>query len=1692
MSKFSSMHLLKNSLAACHRAAMTAAALVALAVGVGATPGRSAPQLDATAAPVRLQTQLRADPLAVNSVHPQLGWMLPWKGRGEFQSAYEILVASSPERLEHNQGNIWNSGKVLSDQSINIRYAGSPLKSRQRCFWKVRVWNQAGEASHYSAVAQWQEGLLQLSDWKHARWIGMPTPKYLHKVVLRHDQWIWYPDGQPATAAPVGKCYFQRIIDLPAKIQIRKAFVAMTADNGFILWINGRRALQGSDFQVVSTANLAMCFHPGRNVVTVTAINTGSTPNPAGLVGHIHFTLADGKNIVVSTNSQWQAAQRFHGAWKSAMLLGSYGMAPWGTAISSGRPRSLPARYLRRDFTLNEPVKRAVVYFSGLGWSQLFINGHRVSKDQLSPALSWYPRRCYYRTYDVTRFLHQGKNTLGVILGDGRFYAPRLRVPAPTVSFGSPRLILRLHVRLANGSIQSIVSNNHWKTTDRGPIVANNEYDGEVYDARLQMPGWDQPGFNAASWQSATLLKSPGGRLVSQFSQSIQVTRILHPIKLAQIAPGKWIFDMGQNMAGWCQITVPNAPAGTMVILRHGESLTRNGKYTVDLNTRKKGRIHLFVANLRSAKQTDTLILNGKGPITWHPIFTTHGFRFVELTGYPGTPTLSTLEGQDVHDALPVIGGFACSDKLVNQIVHNWRWTTQNNYRSIPSDCPQRDERQGWMGDRSEESLGETFAFNNERFYELWLWDMQDGQKPNGSISDVNPPYWQFYNNDVTWPSTFIFLPANLYNQFGRLSIIRDHYTAEKKWILMELTFIHHGITSKDSYGDWCSPSRSPKHIHSRDPKRSTPGPLLASVTLYQDLKIMARYASLLHKNADQRRWLAAAASIRAGINRSLWNEQKHYYGNGSDTSCILPLAAGVVPPSRRGDVIRRLLYRINVVQHGHVGSGLIGGQWLFRTLTRIGQAQVAWNMLNKTTYPGWGYMVKHGATTIWELWNGNTANPAMNSQDHDMLIGDMIAWLFEDVGGIKSDPRDPGFHHIILRPLILHGLTWVKTWHRSPYGKIVSDWKIQSDGNFLWHVRVPANSFATVEVPASGPNTVRLDGHTIRNKPWIKFVAYVNGRAIYRLESGDYRFQSELMKMSLLPVTSRRMVAQSASTGMTHVPVAGPDTWGAVDALGRVLPVFRQVGPPRAGKTVGIFYFTANNQPGHPILNNAAILAKNPNAVIGPLNSEHWWGKPLFGFYISSDPFVLREHAAMLGDAGINTVIFDNTNGPTYFNSVQKTLFKTWLRMKALGNAVPDFVCFAGHGAWNADYKNIYKTGLAKKLWFYWDGKPLMLIHGNMRKLPATIRHFFTLRYCWAWTGEKNRWGWDNTGVNPWLYSWHINPHIPEEMPACVAGWANTTTGRSYFNGHEPPLDSQHPGSGMCFAQQWQHVLKVNPSFVFITGWNEWTAGCWPEPGRQFFAGHWVNKGAPIFIDEYSPEYSRDAEPMRSDKGGLYGGFGDNYYYQMISYIRRYKGVEPLPFVHPTTISVNGSFSQWKNIGPLFTNNVGLAVHRNSPGWGTRRYVNNTGRNDIVASKCTYDLKNVYFWVKTRKALTSWRDKSWMLLFLHIPHPGSKTWMGYNYVIDRRVISGRTSVVERNVNGKYQWRAVGRARIGIKGDQMQMAIPRTALGIAGFMPNEIHFKWADNIRQNGSWTDFYLNGDCGPPFRFYYRAKIR
>jgi hypothetical protein len=592
------------------------------------------------------------------------------------------------------------------------------------------------------------------------------------------------------------------------------------------------------------------------------------------------------------------------------------------------------------------------------------------------------------------------------------------------------------------------------------------------------------------------------------------------------------------------------------------------------------------------------------------------------------------------------------------------------------------------------------------------------------------------------------------------------------------------------------------------------------------------------------------------------------------------------------------------------------------------------------------------------------------------------------------------------------------------------------------------------------------------------------------------------------------------AAQGAPAKIIVSPDTWGAVDDLGRVLPTYEQVGPPRKDRTVGIFYFTHNNEPRWSIEqgkrryylydNDQIIALHGPTAgwwLVGPVNRDHWWGEPLFGYYRNADPWVIKEHAEMLADAGVDTLILDNTNGPTYFD-VQKIMIKSFEELRGLGDKTPDFACFCGAKDWLTNYRNIYSAGLGKDLWFRWQGKPLMLIFtgeatqgaAQLKKLQAAIQNFFTLRYCWALdnpSGKAFSWFGNGDHVWPWIayypqhFGWVVNPKTPEEMSVTVGGWAISDLARDYHNGNLPPLAQQKPALGLCFAEQWNHAIKTQPQFVFVTGWNEWTAHAFPRAADQTgmkMCGHPIKQKEPFYVDEFNTEYSRDAEPAMQ-------GIKDDYYYQLVSSIRRYKGVHPLAAVENHAINLNGPAQQWDEINPTFENNLGLGEARNFTGWGNGPtlpvYTKKPVRNEIASSRVCYDTKNVYFQVQCVHNISNPKDPNWMLLFIGSHGDPRAGWMGYDYVINQNVLDTSHTSISRNVAGKYQWQQIGTVRYRVESNHMELAIPRQLLGIADRIPAELHFKWCDDIEQSGDWTDFYLHGNCAPPFRYYFRAKF-
>jgi len=754
----------------------------------------------------------------------------------------------------------------------------------------------------------------------------------------------------------------------------------------------------------------------------------------------------------------------------------------------------LSARMLRHEFTLEKKLKSATAFISGLGLFELYLNGQKIGDQVLAPALSEYDKRSFYMTFDVTQNLKSGENTVGVILGNGRFFGMRAGGTEKTKTYGFPKLICQLEIEYEDGSKTTVVSDESWKLTANGPIRKNSEYDGEFYDARMEMPGWANAGFNDSGWMKAELVQKPGAKLVAQPLEPIKIMDEIAPVSVKEIKPGTFIFDMGQNMVGWVEL-MAKGQKGDKVALRFSERLKEDGS--------------LYLDNIRTAEVTDTYILKGDGDEKWEPRFTYHGFKYVEMTGFPGKPTLASIKGKVIHDALEVSGSFSCSNPLINGVYKNAYWGIRGNYRSMPTDCPQRDERQGWLGDRSAECTGESYVFDISKLYNKWVTDMADAQLESGSLPDVAPSYWPFYTDNTTWPGTFLFGTEMLYTQYGDRRIVETNYPAMKKWIEHMSQFLDHGIMPKDMYGDWCVPPEDLKLINSSDPQRITSAGLIGTAYFSFELRLMAKFATLLGKTDDAAAYLKTADEMKKAFNERYFDRVEVKYSNNTCTASILALSFDLVPAEYKERIVDNLLQKILSENAGHVGSGIVGGQWLMRSLTNSGHADVAYTLAAQKTYPSWGYMVDQGATTIWELWNGDHGDPGMNSGNHVMLLGDLLIWYYENLAGIKADPDIPGFKHILMKPCVLGDLTSVDASYNSVYGKIKSSWKLGSAG-FSWNINIPANTSATVYVPILKDEEVKESGKSAKNAAGVRFLRKENGYSVYEVLSGNYSFSSD------------------------------------------------------------------------------------------------------------------------------------------------------------------------------------------------------------------------------------------------------------------------------------------------------------------------------------------------------------------------------------------------------------------------------------------------------------------------------------------------------------------------------------------------------------------------------------------------------
>lgn len=850
------------------------------------------------AAPFDLRVEYLTNPLGVDVQKPRFFWKNSHSERGQKQTAFELIVSTSPDA---SKADMWNSGKVNTDSSIQVVYGGKPLESNRTYYWKVRIFDAQGKVSPWSEVARFDTGLFSASDWK-GEWIG-------------------------------------------------------------------------------------------------------------------------GENL------------------------------------------------LRREFNLPAGPRRARAFISGLGYYELRINGHKIGDHVLDPGWTTFSKRALYVTYDVTSALHKGKNAVGVILGNGWYK--------------SKALMFQLYVECEDGSQIEIHSDTSWKTA-RGPIIEDSIYNGETYDARLEQPGWDLPDFNDKSWKPAQKVKAPGGVLSAQLMPAIKVVDTIVPLVMTNPAPGIYVFDLGQNISGWAQLRV-RGPRGTDVRLRFAELLYDNGMINQE--------------NLRSARAEDHYILKGQGEEIWEPRFTYHGFRYIEVTGFPGTPKIDSVRGRVVHTAVSPVGNFSCSKQIINDIQRIILWGQKTNLHSIPTDCDQRDERMGWMGDAQVTAEEAMMNYDLAAFYTNFLRNIRDVQGEDGSITDTVPHIWGNRPADPAWGTAYPLIAWYMYQYYGDKRILEEHYDGLKKYVEFLRSKAENGLVKYSYYGDWVAIDKCP-------------GSLVSSFYYYYDVKILADVARVLGKHQEADAYLKLAAEIKEAFNREFLDPNTKNYASGSQTANTLPLFIGLAPDNVRGGVWGNLFNDIVYKHDSHLTTGIIGTKYILEVLTMFGNSDLAYDIMTRTDFPSYGYMIKNGATTIWELWQ-KREGPSMNSHNHPMF-GSIGAWFYRALAGINMAPETQAYKKLIIKPQMVRDLTHASGSIYTINGEVSCSWE-KADRRVRLEVVIPVGSEAEIYIPVfklrnlklyEGRTLVWADNQLKAKLPGIEDIQLKSGNVVIKAGSGKYNFE--------------------------------------------------------------------------------------------------------------------------------------------------------------------------------------------------------------------------------------------------------------------------------------------------------------------------------------------------------------------------------------------------------------------------------------------------------------------------------------------------------------------------------------------------------------------------------------------------------
>jgi len=959
-----------------------------------------------------LRCEYLVNPLGIDVVKPQLSWKLESSVRGQKQSAYRLLAASSLAKLEDNIGDLWDSGKVTLDQSIHVVYDGMALRSRMQCFWKVMVWDKDGRASGWSDAAQWSMGLLKPDDWS-AKWIGVTAPLKPKDVTVTK-----------------------------ATYQTLDASVAVD-----VTAIVKRELAKNKPFEVHYKT---LGGDPARGVV---------------------------KELVV---------EYVHQGKPSIMRAKDFETLKWAEAPTSP--------YYRQSFPIDDMPERATLYVAPLGYFELYVNGQKVGDEVLAPAVSNFSKRSYYRTYDVAGYLKKGVNNLGIWMGTG-WYSPGL----PGVKHDSP--VVRAQLELSgHGKEQLITTDTAWQTKPSERTLLGEwrwgKFGGERVDARkLDRAWWDRQK-SQQGWTPAVEVDVADVPCTAQTCAGNVRLAPIAPQSVERLDKDTVLVDFGTNLTGLMEMTFRELEPGQKISMYYG-----------DLDGRQEGQAWRAKQTRKGFAvygQFDEFISAGAAEEQLKNVFNYHAFRYVLIEDLPYMPDKADMAALPVETEVGEVGSFTCSNDLYNRIHKMVRWTYRClNLGGQTVDCPHR-ERLGYGDGQTIMDTG-LFNFNAASLYAKWSQNWWDEQTEDGYVPFTAPcPHGT--GGGPAWGAMCIAVPWKTYLFSNDRRLLDEGYPYMKKYMDYLSAHCEDDILQEifpgekwPNLGDWVPPRRAMDTTNWPD---KTMRLVFNNCYRVHLLQIMQRVAGLLGKDGDAELFERHIQAAQGKIHQSFFDPKNNTYANGEQPYLIFPLKTGVTPEAARPAVFNQYVKTLLDTDKGHLNTGMIGTQIMVDYLLEQDRNDLVDTFVNKTTYPGWGYMVEQGATTCWEQWNG------YYSQIHSCFpyIG---GWFYRGLAGIRWDVDNPGFKHVILRPSMVESVDWVKCRYDSPYGEIRSQWKLEN-GSFLWDITVPVNSTATIYVPAKDVKRVNEGGNTLQQADGVTILKMEAGRAVLCVESGTYRFVSE------------------------------------------------------------------------------------------------------------------------------------------------------------------------------------------------------------------------------------------------------------------------------------------------------------------------------------------------------------------------------------------------------------------------------------------------------------------------------------------------------------------------------------------------------------------------------------------------------